>query len=359
MPKDRRMEMLNIMAFVPCVTGMALPTFASEKKEIYVSPNGSDNSEGDIGSPLATLAAAKEKAKKLGSGATVYFREGTYTISETVRFDESDSSDVTYKAYNGERVVFTSGVPYTGFEECTVNGVRAFKKIIGKDADFNILFNEREAFTKTRYPESGYLRVKEISDSDIMPEADGSDYYFAPLNGMYAEAGEIGEFKNMTDVIVRILHFWKDEMLPVSSFDSESGHFKFSKYASMSIKQNDRFFLENVFEMLRKPGQWYLDKAEGILYVIPNDGDSPAEYTVDGAMLETMISVDGANGISFENIIFRGNGFSYSVERDFSQAAYDATPCISYENARNFSIKNCEFRDIAACSGFPRNCGGL
>lgn len=24
--------MLNIMAFVPCVTGMALPTFASEKK---------------------------------------------------------------------------------------------------------------------------------------------------------------------------------------------------------------------------------------------------------------------------------------------------------------------------------------
>ena len=100
MPKDRRMEMLNIMAFVPCVTGMALPTFASEKKEIYVSPNGSDNSEGDIGSPLATLTAAKEKAKKLGSGATVYFREGTYTISETVRFDESDSSDVTYKAYN-------------------------------------------------------------------------------------------------------------------------------------------------------------------------------------------------------------------------------------------------------------------
>ena len=36
------MEMLKkvlfvIMAFVPCVTGMALPTFASEKKEIYNS----------------------------------------------------------------------------------------------------------------------------------------------------------------------------------------------------------------------------------------------------------------------------------------------------------------------------------
>ena len=162
--------------------GHGAATFASEKKEIYVSPNGSDNSEGDIGSPLATLAAAKEKAKKLGSGATVYFREGTYTISETVRFDKSDSSNVKYKAFNDERVVFTSGVPYTGFEECTVNGVRAFKKDIGKDANFNILFNEQEAFTKTRYPESGYLRVKEVSDSDVMPEADGSDHYFAPLN---------------------------------------------------------------------------------------------------------------------------------------------------------------------------------
>lgn len=149
----------------------------------------------------------------------------------------------------------------------------------------------------------------------------------------------------MTDVIVRILHFWKDEMLPVSSFDSESGHFKFIKYASMSIKQNDRFFLENVFEMLRKPGQWYLDKAEGILYVIPNDGDSPAEYTVDGAMLETMISVDGANGISFENIIFRGNGFSYSVERDFlrppmtQRRAYPMkTPAISVSKIANSGI---------------------
>ena len=49
--------------------------------------------------------------------------------------------------------------------------------------------------------------------------------------------------------------------------------------------------------------------------------------------------------------LFLAPGFE-EVERDFSQAAYDATPCISYENARNFSIKNCEFRDIAACSVF-------
>ena len=115
---------------------------AANENEIFVSLSGSDSAEGTIDSPLATVNAAKEKAKKLSGSVTVYFREGTYTIDNTVKFDKSDKSDVTYKAYNNESVTFTSGKPYTGFQECTVNGVRAFKKYVGKDKKFNILFNE-------------------------------------------------------------------------------------------------------------------------------------------------------------------------------------------------------------------------
>ena len=65
-----------------------------------------------------------------------------------------------------------------------------------------------------------------------------------------------------------------------------------------------------------------------------------------------MIAVDGTDGISFENILFRANGFYYNTEREHSQAAYNAKSCITYRNAKNFHIKNCEFRDIAACSVF-------
>ena len=87
------------------------------ENKIYVSLSGSDSADGTITKPFATINAAKEKAKKLSGSVTVYFREGTYTIDNTVKFDKSDKSNVTYKAYNNERVTLTSGKPYTGFQE--------------------------------------------------------------------------------------------------------------------------------------------------------------------------------------------------------------------------------------------------
>ena len=343
-------SVLLSLAIIISAAGFA--AYAEEKNMIFVSPSGNDNSSGTIDAPLATLSAAKEKAKNFDGEVTVFFREGTYTIENTVNFDADDKSDVVYKAHRNEKVMFTSGSPYTGFDECTVNGVRAFKKNIGKGADFNILFNEKTTLSRTRYPENGYLYVSETSDDDIQPGDDKNDQYHAGFLGMYIDKSKFGDFKNPEYVEIKLLHFWKDETLLIKSYDKESGHIAFNKTSTMRINKNDRFFLQNVFEMLRKPGQWYLDKAEGVLYVIPEAGDTPENYTVWGSTTETMISVDGIDGISFENILFRANGFYYLPEREHSQAAYNAKTCISYKNAKSFHIKNCEFKDIAECSVF-------
>ena len=48
-------------------------------KTIYVAPDGSDDAVGTIDSPLATLPAAY---KKVASGDTVYFRGGTYKVTD-------------------------------------------------------------------------------------------------------------------------------------------------------------------------------------------------------------------------------------------------------------------------------------
>ena len=337
---------LGIVGFVPlfCVG-------AADKKALYVSPDGDDSAQGSYDKPLASVAAAKEKAKQLSDITSVIFRAGTYTIDKTLAFDKDDKSDIVYKAYNNEKVVFTSGNPYTGFEECTVNGVRAFKKDIGKGTDFNILFNEETTLSRARYPESGYLYVSDVTDDDILPGDDKTDPYHAEFLGMYIDKNKFSDFKNIEDVEIKLLHFWKDETLLIKAYE-DTGHISFNKMSTMRINKNDRFFLQNVFETLRKPGQWYLDKTEGVLYVIPESTDTPENYTVWGSTTETMISVDGVDSVSFENIIFRANGFYYSTEREHSQAAYNAKPCISYENAKNFHIKNCEFRDIASCSVF-------
>ncbi len=344
-----------LASLLVCLTLPFGTVFASGVSELFVAPDGNDSAPGTKDAPLATLNGAKEKAKALNGKVTVYFREGSYTLTDTVNFGEGDKADVTYKAYNGEKVVFTAGVPYTGFEECTVNGVKAFKKNVGKGADFNVLFSEKTMLKRTHYPESGYLYVKSVQRSDVVNPDNPSDLFYGYM-GMFAKKGDVPVFKNYEDVVIRILHYWKDEMLTVTGIDTATGHVSFSRPTSMKVAENDRYFFENVFEALNEPGEWYLDKSAGTLYYIPEVGEDASSLTLWGSVTETMIKVSGVNGVSFENIVFRGNGFNIPHNNtgcdDSSQAGYDATPCVYYENAHDFRITNCEFRDLAACAVF-------
>ena len=325
---------------------------AAAENVLYVSPDGSDTADGSFLSPLCSLEGAKNAAKSMAGHVTVYFRAGTYLFDNTVNFDENDKSDVTYKAYDGEKVVFTSGAAYSDFEKCTVNGHEAFKKYVGTDADFSILFDENEMLEQGRFPSSGYLNVKSVSDDDILIKPETESEYYTAYSGMYADSSELSELDNIESATVKILHWWKDETLQISDYDGKTGHITFDKAPSMTVNAGDRFFLLNVYEAVDEPGEWYLDKSDGVLYVIPEEGSSPDDYTVFGATLETLINVDGVDSISFENIIFRGNGRSYYAEREHSQAAYNADSCVKYKNASDFHMKNCEFRDIGASAVF-------
>lgn len=321
--------------------------------DIFVSENGDDSAEGKIDSPLATVAAAKEKADNLNVDlpVTIWFREGIYNFSQTLEFKEGDKSDITFRAYNGEDVMFTSGEAITGFTECEVNGVKAFSKEV--DGDFNILFNSETTLQRTRYPESGYFFV--AKDSPELLVESGHHEVHNGFKGMVTNEGDFKDFYNSEDVVIRILHYWKDEMLTVKNFDESTNTVMFSRLSSMSVYENHKYFLENVFEALNEPGEWYLDKKEGKLYYIPFENESADTLTLWGSELETMITVDGVDGIAFEDITFRGNGFNIPLNntgRDFTQAAYDATPCIAVINSKNFSITHCEFKDIAACAVF-------
>ena len=327
------------------------PTARAAGQTLYVSPDGSDGAAGTEDEPLATLAGAKEKAKTLTGAATVYFREGVYTLNESVVFDASDKADVTYAAYPGERAVLTAGAPYAGFTEDTVNGVRAFRKDVG-DADFNVLFSAERALARPRYPEDGFLRVKERKDADV-DDLSASSLFYA-CRGFAAAEGDVPEFKNASDVVVRILHYWKDEMTTVKGFDADTGRLTLSRPTSMTVNAGDRYFFENVFEALNEPGEWYLDRAEGTLWYIPFEGEEAETLTLWGSDVETMIRAEGLNGLTFEDLVFRGSGFCIprnDTERDLSsQAAYDAAPCLAFEHCENVRLQNCEFRDIAACA---------
>ncbi len=323
------------------------------EKDVFVSTHGDDANEGKADSPVATVERAKEIANGVDGNdpVTIWVREGIYNFSQTLEFASEDRDNVVIRAYNNEDVMFTSGEAISGFSECEVNGVKAFSKEV--DGDFNILFNEETTLRRTRYPESGYFFVAKDSP-EFIGEFNHTEMHNG-FTGMVAEEGDFKDFYNSEDVLIRMLHYWKDEMLNVKSFDEATNTVMFSRLSSMSVFEGHKYFLENVFEALNEPGEWYLDKKEGVLYYIPYENEKADTLTLWGSELETMVTVNGVDGIKFEDITFRGNGFNLTLNgtgREFTQAAYDATPCIRVENAKDFAITHCIFKDIAACAVF-------
>ncbi len=358
---------LIMILYASCLSQFALAALP-RTSELYVSPSGSDTNDGSFESPLLTIKGAKEKLKALnnaGSKAyTVLFREGTYFIPEVLEFTSEDMSDVTYCAYQNEHVTFTGSSPIAGFAEETVNGVTAFTKQLDtskKDWYFNSLFNGETTLKTPRFPETGYFTVASLNTDDSCFTEENTPWNLTTGQRSFnASLEEVGKaFYNQTDVIVRILHYWKDEMMYVTGFDEATGRVSLSRPASMNIRTIDRYYFENVFEALNSPGEWYLDRQTGKLYYIPFSGESADTLTLHCSHNEALILIDGASGISFKGITLRDTAWSIPevTERtwgnwrfdnniDALQAATDVQGVFSVKNADNINITNCDFLNI-------------
>ena len=51
--------------------------------------------------------------------------------------------------------------------------------------------------------------------------------------------------------------------------------------------------VENIFEELDSPGEWYYDNAKGKLYLWPQAGVDLSNVTVEGAVTEELLHVEG------------------------------------------------------------------
>ncbi|MBQ7543242.1 MAG: right-handed parallel beta-helix repeat-containing protein [Clostridia bacterium] len=337
--------------------------FAFGAHDLVVSPDGDDSAVGSPDAPLQTIAEAKRRLsaqRGVSDGSVVWLHGGTYPIRETLRFDKNDPTGVTYCAYPGEEVCLSGGSAIRGGWETTqVNGVSAWVRPV--DSLFSALYGEDgQAVRRTRYPESGYLYVKDTClDGALYTEENTpwKDYMLGEC-AFVADSGDLRglpEYRNPQDILVRLFHYWKDEMLPLKSYDAQTGIVTSTKYCSMSPHKGDRYFLENVFEALNEPGEWYLDRARKLLYYIPLPGQTPENTTLYSADTEKLLTLDGANGVAFEGITFCNTGWHPLLPKELNdfhpglehpQAAYSTPACITVRNAQDVTFDACTFRNI-------------
>lgn len=362
-----------VFSDLPMPTKAAIETerFSMGKYDLIVSPDGDDIAEGTLDAPLRTIEEAKARLAKLDDRTErvhVWLRSGNYVLSETIVFDANDRPNVTYIAYPGEQISLNGGKAIRGgWTETTVNGVRAWKQTV--EGSFHSLYGEQTGTVRpTRYPESGYFRIREqcTEGAAYTPETTPWQNYMLGEVGFYADKDDLRDFptfRNPTSIVTRVLHYWKDEMLPVQSYDAERGLLTHAKYSSMSPKKGDRYYFENVFEALNEPGEWYLDSTDNTLYYVPLPGETPDNTTLYAASLEQFVTMDGVDGITFEGITFRNSdyhvlntsdlpsaaqdsllGFHYGIEHP--QAAFSTPASIHISNASHITFDACNFLNI-------------
>lgn len=345
--------------------------FVMGQYDIIVSPDGDDGNEGTLASPVKTLKRAKEllKSNTSDEAVSVWFREGTYIITEEIIFDSSDRQNVTYRSYPDEKVEFTGSKEISGFTETEINGVRAFVtdvEINGDEDYFRSLFKGEKRLSRSIYPKEGMLNIAEPADNESVPASYSQDF-FRHAAAFYVSKNDILDFANPTDVEVKIMHYWCDEHLPVHSIDPSTGRIEVQSATAMRIRVDDYFIYENVKEALCLPGEWYLDRAEEKLYYVPEEGDTPESTVLYAGVNEKFLSITDAENISFQGIDFINSDWDY-VDGQFTgnplpeghhlydnivygtvhpQAAFEVPAAIYVASSRNVNFTDCRFENIS------------
>ncbi len=337
--------------------------------DLVVSPDGNDENPGTEELPLKTPEGAKEKLKTVDpdTDITVWFREGTYVIDEKIDFGSSDRKNVTYRSVPGEEVVFTGTKEISEWTDGEINGKKAFVADVDTDElYFRSLFRGEERLKVSVWPESGSFTAKEALIEDALNPGDTAGF-FKLHAAFYANENEIMDFANVRDVNVRIMHKWCDDILPLSSVDTESGRVVFRKPAAMTIENNDNYVYENVREAVSEPGEWYLDRTENKLYYIPCEGETAENLVLSAPVTDSFFEFDKAENISFSGIKFintdwdfvsgtlnlwpvdKTNPVSEEIEYEptHPQASYEIPAAVTVKNSQNIDFIDCTFRNIS------------
>jgi len=328
-------------------TALALPSAAAPgPNDIVVDPQGE----------VSTLAAAQQALRGLGGTGpvTVWIKGGTYTVP--LEFTAADRPNVTWRGMPGEEVVLTGAKDITGWQADTVNGLACWSTR-AEGGYFTSLYHPTQLLSRPRYPAQGYLFVDHVEGAKLAyPEGTIPwDMTLAHLS-FFAKEGDLRQFHALQDVTLRVLHYWKDEISNLVSYDGDTRELTWGRPAAMKVRADDRYFLENVFEELKEPGQWYLDRAASKLYYIPFEGEDMASTVLYAGVNERLLTIDGAENMTFQGITFKNTawtmpdgGKAWGVEgMEFPQAAYDVKPCVSVTDSRGVRFEGCKFDRIGS-----------
>lgn len=299
------------------------------------------------------LESAVEKAKSLnGKECTIWLHEGTYNLTDTISLN--GVKNLSIKAFPNEKVSITAAKEIGNWSETTINGVKAWVTNVSENESFNSLFNNDKKLTLPRWPESGYFLVDKPDESVQTFNEDNTPWMYTRGDTAFYSKSKIGlsEFYNVEDVQYKLMHYWYCENSTLKSFNGK--RVEVSVPCTMIIKEDDRFFFENVFEALNAPGEWYHDTKKNLVYYIPQENDD-ISTTVLTAPTETLLfDISNCENINFSGITVKntdwcyltpdaGNGWLSQYGLVFPQGNLECNGVFDITKSKEINFTNCDF----------------
>lgn len=272
---------------------------------IVVAPNGKDTNPGTLEKPLATLQQAQQEARKQAGrkAVTVCLREGIYYLPEPLVFTAADSgtreSPVVYQAYEKEKPVVSGGVRLDALKwESFRDGILKAKVPAGLATDQLFINGERQPMA--RYPNFNPAeRIFNGYAADcISPER--AARWKDPTGG-FIHAMHRAEWGGM--------HYVITGKGPDNKITYEGG---WQNNRPMGMHGRHRF-VENIFEELDAPGEWFLDAKTGTLYVYPPPGDDLAASTIEAVRLKHLVEYRGTEQAPVRFVAVKGLAFRHAA----------------------------------------------
>ena len=262
-----------------------------------VSPSGNDANPGTLKQPFATLQRAQQAARQ--KHGEVFLRGGTYYLSAPLVLTAEDSgtkdTPAIFQNYKGETPVISGGVrldhlnwqPYT-------NGIFQAQVPAGLQTEEVFVNGERQILA--RYP-------------NFDPKAQYFDGFAADAISKQRAA----RWADPSGGYYHAMHpaLWGDFTWRITGKDTNGevlleGGWQNNRGAAAHWQLR---FVENIFEELDAPGEWFLNSKTHTLYFYPPVGLDLKNAVVEATRLRTLVEFRGDETQPVKWIIMRGLTF--------------------------------------------------
>lgn len=339
-------------------------------KEFYVSENGNDSFDGSKEKPFKTIGAAKKAAEAINNEMTgdivVNVLDGIYDIKETEVFSKESGGkngfEVIFKGTGNS--IISGGTEITGWEKYDSELWRV-KAPNGVTDVRNLYINDMPA---TRAQSKYTYTVKSVYDDPTTPQAkDGIRVSIKNFPASFTNIEDIEliwsiEWTAQVTPVYDIIYEEENETVLILLDEIAANLAAAGATATTPAKVYQAFTIDNAFELLDSPGEFYFNKKDGYIYYYPFKAENLETAKTYIGSTEGLLRIEGDSEEKVQNLTFKNLSFKYGAWSQVTKYGLVASQAeslykkngiddmsnfvlsqISVNNAENINFRDCIF----------------